>query len=118
MIIYYNSRCRKCREALSLLQDEGCEVEIRNYLKEIPTLAEMQQLVKLLGCKAEQLIRKEEEVFLPFHGKKLSELQALKLMVKHPLLIQRPIVISGNRALIGRPPALVLNLLLKSSKQK
>lgn len=118
MIIYYNSRCRKCREALSLLQDEGCQVEIRNYLKEIPTLAEMRQLVKLLGCKAEQLIRKEEAIFMPFIDKKLSDLQALKLMVKHPVLIQRPIVVSDNRAVIGRPPALVLNLLLKSSKQK
>lgn len=118
MIIYYNSRCSKCREALSLLEGEGCEVEIRNYLKDTPTLEELQQLVKLLGCKAEELIRKEEEEFAPYCVKKLTDLQALKLLVKHPILIQRPIVISAEQAVIGRPPSRVIDLIKKKIKKK
>jgi arsenate reductase len=118
MIIYYNSRCSKCREALALLEGQGCEVEIRNYLKETPSLTELQDLVKLLGCQAEELIRKEEEVFATYRGKKMTELQAIKLMVKHPILIQRPIVISGKQAVVGRPPLLVLDLVKKTTKKK
>jgi arsenate reductase (glutaredoxin) len=126
MIIYYNSRCSKCREALTLLESAGCEVEIRNYLQDVPDLAELQKLLGLLGCKAEDLLRKDEEVFRSYREKKLTELQLLKLMVKHPVLIQRPVVISGKSAVIGRPPSLVLDLVKKkitktpspSAKQK
>lgn len=118
MIIYYNSRCSKCREALSLLEGQGCDVTIRNYLVDTPDLNELQNLVKLLGCKAEKLIRKEEAVFETYRHKTLSELQALKLMVKHPILIQRPIVISGEKAVVGRPPVLVLDLVKKTTKKK
>jgi len=109
-IIYHNPRCSKSREALKLLQEHE-SVEVREYLKEVPDEKEIKQLIQLLGIKPIQLIRVKEEVFLPYKGKSLTDEECIELMAKHPLLIERPIVIKGDKAVIGRPPSFVLSLL-------
>jgi len=109
-IIYHNPRCSKSREALKLLQEHE-SVEVREYLKEVPDEKEIKQLIQLLGITPIQLIRVKEAIFLPYKGKSLTDEECIQLMAKHPQLIERPIVIKGNKAVIGRPPSLVLSLL-------
>ena len=110
--IYHNPRCSKSRETLALINENGAEVEVVEYLKEVPTEDELKALLKQLGIKAEQLVRRGEPVFKEqFAGKKLTEAQWIKAMVKYPKLIERPIVIKGNQAVLGRPPQNVLDLL-------
>lgn len=109
--IYHNPRCSKSRESLSLLENSSCEIEIIEYLKDVPNEQELSALIKLLGIKASELIRKGEEDFKThYKGKELSETEWVKAMVKYPKLIERPIVIQGKKALIGRPPSLVLEM--------
>lgn len=117
MIIYYNAKCSKCREALSLLEGAGCEVTLRNYIAEPPTEKELTELIATLGCKAEDIIRKEEAPYKEFGAKAKTEKARIKLMCKYPSIIQRPIVIDGSTAVIGRPPELVLSLVGKGKKK-
>ncbi len=109
--IYHNPRCGKSRNALALLKENGIEPEIVEYLKTPPTKAELEGLVKKLGNKPLDLIRKGEAIFKEqFKNADLTDEQWLEAMVQHPILIERPIVIKGNKAVIGRPPELVLEL--------
>lgn len=111
MVIYVHPDCSKCKEALGLLQAEKCDYTIRNYLAEAPTIFELKDLLKQLGCKAEELIRKNEPLFLDkYANKNYSEDEWLQILSENPVLLQRPIVIDGNRAVIGRPPILILDL--------
>ena len=115
MIIYYNPNCSKCQEVLNLLEGERCEVEIREYLKNPPTKKELKDLVAKLGCKPADLVRRSEPLFIEkFKDKKLSSAQWIKALCDYPVLIERPIVIDGEKAVIGRPPVLVLDLVEKS----
>lgn len=110
--IYHNPRCSKSRETLAILNENNVEVEIIEYLKEIPTEKELTQLISSLGIKAEDLLRKNETVFKEnYAGKNLSELEWIKAMVKYPNLIERPIVVKGKKAVLGRPPEKVLELM-------
>lgn len=110
--IYHNPRCTKSRETLRLLQDKGIEPRVIEYLKEPPTAAQLKTLVAQLGIKPEQLVRKGEEIFkTTYAGKSLSDAQWIEAMAKNPILIERPIVVSGKRAVLGRPPENVLQLL-------
>lgn len=118
MIIYYNAKCSKCREALNLLEAGGCDVDIRNYLIDPPTEKELSDLIAKLGCKAIDIIRTEETAFKEFGTKAKTEKALIKLMHKYPSIIQRPIVIDGSTAIIGRPPELVLNLVKNKAKRK
>jgi arsenate reductase len=118
MIIYYNPQCSKCREALDLLEGESCEVEIRNYLKEPPTKKELKELLKKLGLKAFGLVRTKEQLYKDnYEGKKLSNDEWIKILIDHPELIERPIVVDGEKAIIGRPPVLVLDLVKGKEKK-
>jgi arsenate reductase len=111
VIIYYNEECSKCKEALAILKENNCEIEIRNYLTDPPSKAELTELLKKLGCKPEQLLRKSESLFQEkFVSKSFSDEEWLTILSENPVLIERPIVVSGSRALIGRPPSTVLNL--------
>lgn len=102
-----------------MLEGAACDVEIRNYLEVPPKAEELKTLLSLLGCKALDLIRKDEPLYKALKVKNITEAAAIKLMIKHPILIQRPIVIDGDKAVIGRPPELVLDLLKrKTAKQK
>jgi arsenate reductase len=110
--IFHNPRCTKSRATLALLRERGVEPRVVEYLEEPPTVAELKAIVAKLGIKAEQLVRRGEDVFKAnYAGKTLSDSQWIEAMVEHPILIERPIVVSGKRAVIGRPPENVNELL-------
>lgn len=112
MKIYHNPRCSKSRETLSLIREQGEEPEIVEYLKEEISEKELKELIAMLGIRAEDLVRKTEDIYkTKYKGKNLSDAQWIKAMVAHPVLIERPIVVQGKRAVIGRPPQLVLDLI-------
>ena len=110
--LYYNPRCSKCREALCMLEDKGIKAEIIEYLKTPPTEKELKDLLKKLKLKPADIIRKKEPLFKKkFKNKKLSDSEWVKVLCKNPILIERPIAIEGNKAIIGRPPERVIDLL-------
>jgi arsenate reductase (glutaredoxin) len=111
--IYHNPRCSKSRETLSLLQQLNQPVEIIEYLSAPPTADELTQLLQQLSLSARQLMRTKEDEYLKLglSDSSLSEQQLIAAMVAHPKLIERPIVVNGNKAVIGRPPTNVLNIL-------
>jgi len=110
--IYHNTRCSKSREACSILEDKGVELVTIEYLKTPPTQKEIKGLLKMLGMKAQDIVRKGEPLFKEkFADKKLSESEWIKALAENPILIERPIIVKGNKAVIGRPPEKVLELL-------
>ncbi len=111
-IIYHNTRCSKSREACSILRDKGIKFETIEYLKAPPSQEEIKKLLKMLGMKAEEIIRKGEPLFKEkFAAKKLTEAEWIKVLADNPVLIERPIIVKGNKAMIGRPPEKILELL-------
>ena len=111
MKIYHNPRCRKSRETLSLILENGVEPEIIEYLKTPPAPEELKGLLDLLGISAEQLIRKGESIYKEqFKGGTYSEGEWIQILSENPKLIERPIVVSGDKAVIGRPPENVKDL--------
>ena len=109
--ILYNPRCGKCREALSLLEGEACEIEVVEYLKNIPTKKELKNILDKLGLKPIDIVRKKEAVYLEkFKNKTFTNEEWIQLLIENPILIERPIVIDGYKAIIGRPPELVIDL--------
>lgn len=112
MKIYHNPRCSKSRETLKLIEENGVKVEIVTYLENIPTAAELKEILGKLGLEAKDIIRKGEAAFKEnFKGKTLSEEEWIAAMMAYPKLIERPIVVKGNKAVLGRPPENVLELL-------
>ncbi len=110
--ILYNPRCSKCREALSLLEEENCEIEIKEYLKETLTKKELKNILAKLDLKAFDIVRQKEDLFIKkFRGKDFTNEEWIQLLIENPILIERPIVIDGYKAIIGRPPELVIDLL-------
>ena len=111
-IIYHNPRCTKSRQGLALLSEEGIDPKIREYLKEEISEKELKKVIELLGIKAVELVRKTEADYKEnFKGKELNDAEWIKAMVKFPKLIQRPIVVKGNKAVIGRPTEKILELM-------
>jgi len=109
--ILHNPRCGKSREALKLLQDEGCEIEIIEYLKLTPSKKELKDILTKLGLKACDIVRQKEALFLKnYKGKKFTNDEWIQILLENPILIERPIVIDGYKAVIGRPPELVIDL--------
>jgi arsenate reductase len=105
LTIFHNPKCGKSRAALALIEARGVAPRIVEYLKTPPTRAELKAILDKLGMKPEQLLRKGEEIFKSeYAGKTLTDAQWIDAMVKHPILIERPIVIRGNRGVLGRPP--------------
>ena len=112
MKVYSNPKCSKCVETLSLLEEQGVEVEIINYLETPPTKEELREIIQKLGITPLELVRKNEVIFHQrYLGKYLSDEAWIAAMVADPILIERPIVINENEAVIGRPPSLVLTIL-------
>ena len=111
--IFHNPRCGKSRQALALLQEAGIEPEIRLYLTDVPTASELKRLLKKLGISARDLLRKGEAAYkeLQLADPAKTEQELREAMVQHPKLIERPIVIRGDQALVARPPELVQQLL-------
>lgn len=111
MEIYHNPRCSKSRNTLALIQEKGVQAKVKLYLETPPNEDELRTILKKLAIPAEQLLRKNEAIFKEhFAGKTLDEQACIEAMVKFPKLIERPIVISDQKAVIGRPPENVLEL--------
>jgi arsenate reductase (glutaredoxin) len=112
LTIYHNPACTKSRETLALIRARGHEPQIVEYLKNPPSEAELTAIVRKLGIKPLELIRRNEQVFKDkYAGKTLGDKEWITAMVKDPILIQRPIVVRGAAAAIGRPPEDVERLL-------
>jgi arsenate reductase len=112
--IYHNPRCTKSRAALALLQERGIEPRVVEYLKTPPTAAELKALLRKLNMKPEQLLRKGEDAYqAKLAGKKATDAQLIDAMTQDPILIERPIVVKGDRAVIGRPTEKLEELLKK-----
>ncbi|MGN2244461.1 arsenate reductase (glutaredoxin) [Frateuria sp. GZRR33] len=111
--IYHNSRCSKSRGTLELLQARGIEPQIVDYLDTPPSVDELKSLLRLLGMAPRQLLRTGEADYkeLGLDDPALGDEAILQAMVAHPKLIERPIVVAGGRAAIGRPPEAVLGIL-------
>jgi arsenate reductase (glutaredoxin) len=102
--IYHNPRCNKSRQTLALLEERGVKPRIIEYLKTPPDAAELKRLLKLLGLSPRELLRKKEAAEAGLDKPGLSDARLIAGMVKHPIVIERPIVVSGERAALGRPP--------------
>ena len=111
--LYHNPNCSKSRQTLALLQDREVTINLVEYLKQPPTAAELRQLLNALGLNARQLIRTKEAVYLELNleDTTLSEAALIDAMVENPILIERPIALTTQGAVIGRPPENVLTLL-------
>ncbi|KYG81922.1 arsenate reductase [Roseivirga ehrenbergii] len=110
--IYHNPRCQKSRQTLQLIEESGEMLTIVEYLKETPSEDQLREILKKLGMKAEEIVRKSEAVYKEqFKGKTLSEDEWIAAMVEYPSLIERPIVVKGDKAVLGRPPENVKSLL-------
>jgi len=111
--IYHNPKCSKSRETLKLLEARGVEPEIIEYLKEPPTGAELERILTRLGLEPRELMRRKEPEYrkLKLDDPSKTRPQLIAAMVKHPILIERPIVLKGQKAALGRPPENVLKIL-------
>ena len=112
LTIFHNPRCSKSRAACALIAESGVEAEVIDYLMTPPTRDELRVLLAKLGMRAGEIVRRGEAVFKEhYQGRELSDEQWLDALIAHPILIERPIVVRGERAVIGRPPEKVLELL-------
>jgi arsenate reductase (glutaredoxin) len=113
LTIYHNPRCSKSRETLRLLEARGLKPKIVDYLKTPPSAAELKAILRKLGLKARDLVRKGEPLYaeLGLKQRQVDDDALIALMVAHPILIERPIVVAGARAAIGRPPEKILKVL-------
>lgn len=103
--IYHNPRCRKSREGLQILEESGKDFEIVKYLENTPTKEELSDIIELLGIKPIDLVRKNESIWKEnYKNKQLSDNEIITAMVENPKLIERPIVVNKNKAIVGRPP--------------
>ena len=110
--IYHNPRCSKSREGFSLLENSGKDFEVVKYLDEPISEEKLKDIIALLGIKPINLVRKSEAIWKSdYKTKELSDNDVIKAMVKHPKLIERPIVINGKKAVIGRPPTNILDII-------
>ncbi len=111
--IYHNPRCAKSRETLKLLQENGIQPEIIEYLKHPPTTEELTEILSKLGLQPRQLMRSKETEYKEngLDDKSLSDAELIEAMIRIPKLIERPIVLANDKAAVGRPPEAVLAIL-------
>lgn len=111
--IFFNPKCSKCRLTMDILNDKGLDTTVVEYLKSPPSAAELTEVLNLLGIEPRDLMRKHEAPYKEnnLDNTDLSREQLIQAMVEHPILIERPIVINGKKAVIGRPPEKVLDIL-------
>ena len=113
LTLYHNPRCSKSRATLALLQDQGLEPVVIEYLKNPPSVAEIEQLLTMLGMEPRQLMRQGEEVYKEqgLADPAKSNSQLIAAMAANPILIERPVLVANGQARIGRPPEQVLEIL-------
>lgn len=112
-IIYHNPRCSKSRQALSLLQEAGVEPKVVKYLETPPSAEELDTLLTKLGLDPVEVMRTKDDLFkeLGLVGKTISREEGIRLLVEHPALLERPIVVKGDKAVVARPPERVSEIL-------
>jgi arsenate reductase len=102
--IFHNSRCSKSRQCLSLIENSGKKFEVIKYLENPPTITELTEIISKLGIDPIELVRKKEKIWIEeFKNKTFSSQELIEIMVKNPILIERPIVINGEKAIVARP---------------
>jgi arsenate reductase len=102
--IWHNPKCSKSREAMEILQENKCEAEVVKYLEEKPDVKKIKAILKMLGIKPRELMRTKEDIYKELNlNNENSDEALIDAMAKHPKLIERPIIIKGERAIIGRP---------------
>ncbi len=112
MTIWHNPKCSKSREALKLLEEKGEDINVVRYLEETPSRDEIAALLKMLGVSARELMRTKEELYRELGLANVEdEAQLIDALAQHPRLIERPILIEGSRAVIGRPVEKVVEFL-------
>ena len=108
--IYHNPRCQKSRTALAFIEKSGEEIEVVEYLKHPPTVKELKEVLELLQLKPTDIIRKKEPLYIEsYKDKMFTDAQWIKLLTEHPVLIERPILISKNKAVIARDETALKN---------
>ncbi|MCA6074852.1 arsenate reductase (glutaredoxin) [Fulvivirga sedimenti] len=111
LTIYHNPRCRKSRETLKIIEDAGQMVQVVDYLKMPPSRGELEHIVEKLGIKPAELIRKGEAIYKEkYKNQSLTDAEWLDVLAENPILMERPVVVAGNKAVIGRPPENVKEL--------
>lgn len=111
MKIYHNPRCRKSREALQILEESGKDFQVIKYLDEVPSKEELKSILEKLDYKPAELVRKTEKVWKEnYKGKNLSDDELIEAMLTYPKLIERPIVVTSVKAVVGRPPEKIKEL--------
>ncbi|WP_405296769.1 arsenate reductase (glutaredoxin) [Algibacter sp. Ld11] len=109
--IYHNPRCSKSRQGLTILEESGKPFEIVKYLDDNLSAKALEEIISLLKIKPLELVRKNEAIWKSnFKGKDLTDLEIIEAMVQNPKLIERPIVVNENKAVIGRPPSLIVDI--------
>jgi len=113
LVIYHNPSCSKSRETLQILESHDLSPTIVEYLDNPPTRQELKKIIEMLGISARDLLRTTEQIYedAKLDSRALSEDEIITAICQHPALLQRPIVVSGNRAVIGRPPTRVLDII-------
>lgn len=102
--VYHNPRCGKSRDCLAFLDQSNQEYQIIKYLENVPPFEELQTIISKLGLRPIELVRQKEKIWIEnFKNKTLSDTEIIKIMVLNPILIERPIVINGDKAVIARP---------------
>lgn len=110
--IWHNPKCSKSREALSIIEENGCEKEVVKYLQTNPDKNKIKNLLKMLGITPRELMRQKEALYKELHLKTEEDDEKLiEAMATHPKLIERPIIIKGDKAIIGRPPEIVADFI-------
>lgn len=110
--IYHNPRCSKSRQGLKLVENSGKPYEIIKYLDDSLSAKALKDIINLLGIKPIDLVRKNEAIWKnDYKGKILNDTEIIDAMIKNPKLIERPIFVNGNKAIIGRPPENILQIL-------
>ena len=113
--IYHNTRCRKSREGLAFLENSGKKFEVVNYLEDIPTKDELKNIINCLDIKPINLVRKSEAIWKEkFKNMPLSDEEIIEAMIAYPKLIERPIIINGKSAVIGRPVTNIESIINKN----
>ena len=113
LVMYHNPNCSKSRETLQILEHNHMSPEVIEYLEQPPTAQELKDVIKMLGISARDLLRTTEPVYRDagLDDDTLTEDEIIEAICEYPALLQRPIVISGSRAVIGRPPTRVLEII-------
>lgn len=110
--IYHNNRCSKSREGKQIIEDSGKDFEVVEYMKAPMSKKDLESIIQKLGIRPLDLVRKKEKAWKEnFEGQDLTDDEIIQAMIEHPALMERPIVINGRKAVVGRPPVLIKDIL-------